>query len=87
MIILIWLVAVLIAFPWAIYFTLHPISPKYPNVLLCEEDWPDDELEVWYFVIANLCLCYLIPLVVIAACYLAIWLKVWKRNIPGSQGN
>lgn len=82
-IIVIWLFSFLIAFPWALYFTLHPINERFPDMNLCLESWPDEGLEIAYFVIANLCLCYLIPLVVVTACYLAIWLKVWKRSIPG----
>ena len=53
--------------------------------MLCEEDWPDESSETAYFVIVNLGLYYLIPLIIIAACYMAIWLKVWKRSIPGAQ--
>lgn len=83
-ILVIWLFSLIVAAPWAVYFTLHPIDPKLPEMMLCEEDWPDETSEVTYFVIANLCLCYLVPLFVITACYLAIWLKVWKRSIPGS---
>ena len=83
-IIVIWLFSLVIASPWAVYFTLQPIDPGLPEVLLCNEVWPDESTGVTYFVVANLCLCYLIPLVIITACYLAIWLKVWKRNIPGA---
>lgn len=84
-IIVIWLFSLVIAFPWALYFTLHPINSKYPEMMLCEEDWPDQASEITYFVIANLCLCYLIPLTIVTACYMAIWLKVWRRSIPGGS--
>lgn len=79
----IWIFSLAIALPWAIFFDLQPINPKLPDVQICSESWPTEELGVTYFVIANLCLCYLIPLVVITACYLAIWLKVWRRQVPG----
>ena len=82
-IIVIWLFSFVIASPWAAYFTLSPIDPQAPDVMLCHEVWPDETTGVTYFVVANLCLCYLIPLAIITACYLCIWLKVWKRNIPG----
>lgn len=35
-----------------------------------------------YFVVANLILCYLLPLVIISACYICIWITVWQRSIP-----
>lgn len=84
-ILVIWLFSLAIALPWAVYFDLQPIDPKYPDVMLCNEVWPDEASGVTYFVIANLCLCYLIPLVIITACYLAIWLKVWRRQVPGAS--
>ncbi|KAI1292186.1 Neuropeptide FF receptor 2 [Halotydeus destructor] len=83
-IIVIWLFSLTIAFPWVLYFTLNPIDPNLPHIMICAENWPDETSEIAYFVIANLCLCYLIPLFIITACYLAIWFKVWKRNIPGA---
>ena len=79
----IWLFSLAIALPWAMYFNLQPIDPKLPDVMLCNEMWPDEASGVTYFVIANMGLCYLIPLVIITACYLAIWLKVWRRQVPG----
>lgn len=82
-IVVIWLFSLIVAFPWALYFTLQPIDPRLPDVMLCNENWPDETSGVTYFVIANLCLCYLIPLIIITACYLAIWLKVWRRKVPG----
>lgn len=67
------------------YFTLQPIDQSLPDMMLCNEKWPDELSEITYFVIANLFLCYLIPLFIITTCYIAIWLKVWRRNIPGEQ--
>lgn len=86
-IIIIWLFSLLIALPWLIFFQLDPIDPEMTDVMICNENWPDETSGTTYFVIANLCLCYLIPLVIITACYLAIWLKVWRRNIPGAGEN
>jgi len=36
-----------------------------------------------YFVLANLLLCYVLPLTVIAVCYMFIWQKVSRRKVPG----
>lgn len=66
------------------YFTLQPIDSRLMTIEICNEVWPDESTGVAYFVLANLGLCYIIPLFVITACYMAIWLKVWKRSIPGS---
>lgn len=69
-----------------LFFRLEPVDPEAcPNVFICREMWPDEFSERLYFMLANMCLCYLIPLCIITACYMAIWLKVWRRNIPGEQ--
>lgn len=83
-ILVIWIFSLLIASPWLLYFTLQPIDTRLVGVEICNEMWPDESTGVAYFVLANLGLCYIIPLFVITACYMAIWLKVWKRSIPGS---
>ena len=85
-IIVIWLFSLLIALPWLVFFELQPIGPgeEYEDIMICNENWPDETSGTTYFVVANLCLCYLVPLIIITACYLAIWLKVWRRNIPGA---
>ncbi|XP_053211725.1 neuropeptide SIFamide receptor-like [Panonychus citri] len=86
MIIIIWLFSLAVAFPWALYFTLHPIPNTHSEMMFCVESWPDEYSERIYFLTANLFLCYLIPLTVITCCYIAIWLKVWRRHIPGETG-
>ncbi|XP_054156214.1 neuropeptide SIFamide receptor-like [Oppia nitens] len=83
-IVCIWLYSSVIAIPWALYFTLQPIDPSAPDpMMLCLEQWPNEYSEKTYFIIANLFLCYLIPLFIITSCYIAIWMKVWRRSIPG----
>jgi len=84
-IIFIWLYSSAIAIPWALYFTLQPIDPSLPDMVICNEKWPNEYSEITYFIIANLFLFYLIPLFLITSCYIAIWMKVWRRNIPGEQ--
>ncbi|GAB6024238.1 hypothetical protein CHUAL_008933 [Chamberlinius hualienensis] len=81
-----WIVALIIPVPWAMYFELEPISELYPEPLFCREHWPSVESEKLYFLIGNLLLCYVIPLVVITYCYVMIWLKVWSRIIPVDCG-
>lgn len=45
--------------------------------------WPTPGSGNLYFVVANLLLCYILPLSVIAACYMLIWKKVSCRQVPG----
>lgn len=83
----IWLFSSTIAMPWAMFFTLEPYqSEHWPEpILLCEERWPDQQMDTLYFICANLILCYLFPLLVITICYIGIWYKIWRRNIPGDR--
>ena len=84
-IVFIWVYSSVIAIPWALFFSLQPIDPSVPDMVLCNEQWPNEYSEKTYFIVANLCLCYLIPLFVITSCYVFIWLKVWRRKLPGEQ--
>lgn len=49
---------------------------------ICVEDWPNKNLERTFFIVANLILNYLLPLVIISACYICIWVTVWQRSVP-----
>ncbi|XP_076325264.1 neuropeptide SIFamide receptor-like [Tachypleus tridentatus] len=80
---LIWSFSLLISLPWAVHFSLSPLTPDFPDIELCVEMWPHPSSELLYFVLANLVLCYLLPLCLITACYVGIWVKVWRRRVPG----
>ncbi|XP_054710550.1 neuropeptide SIFamide receptor-like isoform X2 [Uloborus diversus] len=82
-IIIIWVFSFFITLPWALYFRLEPMDPSLPEVNICREVWPEEHSETLYFLIANLGLCYILPLFVISFCYVAIWIKVCRRSIPG----
>lgn len=47
------------------------------------ESWPTVESGNVYLVLANLLLCYVLLLAVIAVCYMFIWKKVSCRRVPG----
>lgn len=81
----IWIFSFSITIPWAVYFRLISIGKTSENEMLyvCREVWPTERLGTIYFLIANLVICYLLPLSVIFLCYVFIWLKVWKRKMPG----
>ncbi|XP_037922785.1 neuropeptide SIFamide receptor-like [Hermetia illucens] len=52
---------------------------------VCIELWPSQQSENIFFIIANLIICYLGPLVVISICYIIIWRNVANRSIPGER--
>lgn len=82
MIILIWFVAMSTMIPWAIFFDLVPPFQDAPEVELCMEVWPESLNGALFFLIANMVFCYILPMALITLCYVLIWIKVWRRNIP-----
>lgn len=81
----IWLFSMSISAPWAVYFTLVPYSLDNRTIQVCSEAWPSERMGTIYFVCANLILLYLFPATVIILCYLGIWYKIERRNIPGDR--
>ncbi|KAG8185434.1 hypothetical protein JTE90_022365 [Oedothorax gibbosus] len=79
---IIWIFSMFITIPWGLYFELVQVHPT-DEALYCVERWPHQSSEKMYFFVANLGLCYVLPLSVITACYVGIWIKVRRRNIPG----
>lgn len=69
------------------FFDLVPIKvfPGTPDVQLCVEIWPTGTNGNLYFLFANLIACYILPMILITLCYILIWIKVWKRSIPGES--
>ncbi|XP_066957239.1 neuropeptide SIFamide receptor-like [Macrobrachium rosenbergii] len=82
-IVVIWVFSLTITLPWAIVFKLEPIPET--DLQVCTEKWPDDRSGDLYFVVANLVMCYLLPLTAISICYVLIWRKVWRRKLPGER--
>nr|XP_037270457.1 neuropeptide SIFamide receptor-like [Rhipicephalus microplus] len=81
---IIWAFSLTITLPWTFFFRLMPmLSDSETTLQVCREDWPSEGMGVLYFIVANLVLCYLLPLCVITLCYVFIWLKVWRRRPPG----
>ncbi|KXJ84523.1 hypothetical protein RP20_CCG027135 [Aedes albopictus] len=85
MIVCIWVIALSSTIPWALFFELVPIFPEAPEIQLCVEVWPPGTDGALYFLLANLVACYLLPMVLITICYILIWIKVWRRSIPGDS--
>ncbi|XP_053635992.1 neuropeptide SIFamide receptor-like [Cherax quadricarinatus] len=82
-IVVIWAFSLSITLPWAIFFKLEPIPDT--DLHVCTDKWPDEQSGNLYFVVANLVMCYLLPLTLISVCYVLIWRKVWRRKLPGEQ--
>ncbi|XP_060523643.1 neuropeptide SIFamide receptor-like [Cylas formicarius] len=82
MIVFIWCVALTTTIPWALFFDLVVIFTDAPDVQLCLEVWPKPLSGSLYFLTANLLFCYILPMILITMCYVLIYIKVWKRNIP-----
>lgn len=74
----IWLFALFLTSPWLIYFELSPIIPNRPDIEMCFEIWPQHEWfnETTFFIVANLCMRFLLPTILIFVCYTLIWIKV-----------
>lgn len=81
----IWLFSLSISLPWAIYFDLFEYDYGDVKLYMCNEKWPDERLGRIYFVCANLILLYVLPGALIMLCYLGIWYKIERRNIPGDR--
>lgn len=79
---IIWAIALGINLPWLFVFTLKPIGIPGSLAQICTELWPTPASESWYFLFANLFLCYLGPLIVISICYIIIWKNVAHRKLP-----
>ncbi|KAG5675444.1 hypothetical protein PVAND_005348 [Polypedilum vanderplanki] len=79
----IWVIALSITLPWALFFQLVPFDISRPDIELCLEIWPDGSDGTLYFLFANLLACYVIPMALISICYILIWIKVATRDIPG----
>lgn len=74
----IWVIALSLTLPWALFFQLVPLIPERPDIEMCLEIWPDDTDGTLYFLFANLLACYVMPMILISICYILIWIKVCK---------
>ncbi|XP_011260790.1 neuropeptide SIFamide receptor [Camponotus floridanus] len=82
MIVVIWFIALTMTSPWLLFFDLVSIYEDDPDLRLCLETWPHPEDGSLFFLIGNLLLCYVLPMILISLCYILIWIKVWRRHIP-----
>lgn len=81
----IWIFSFTITLPWTVYFQLTTLgrTSDGDTLYMCREIWPTERMRTIYFLIAHFLLCYLLPLCIIFLCYVFIWVKVWRRQMPG----
>ncbi|CAG0903449.1 unnamed protein product, partial [Cyprideis torosa] len=77
----IWLFALCITLPWALFFDLTAI-PELPGVIFCLEVWPEHLSSKYYFLFGNLLASYVLPLGLITLFYSLIWIKVSQADRP-----
>ncbi len=82
-IVFIWLIAIGIMTPWAVYYEQHDMSTSRQTIYTCLQMWPSRAYERGYFLGAIFLTCYTIPLVFISCCYTMIGYRVVNRNAPG----
>lgn len=82
----IWIFAGSIMIPLLVFYQKY-MHPKFHEVPMCHQLWPNFDLQRGYFLVALFCVCYLLPLIMILLCYILIAVKIWKRNAPGVQTN
>lgn len=81
LIVVIWMIALAATSPWLLFFDLV-IDGDDPELRFCVESWPRPQDGSLFFLIGNLTLCYVLPMILISLCYILIWIKVWRRHIP-----
>ncbi|XP_063981897.1 neuropeptide SIFamide receptor-like [Diachasmimorpha longicaudata] len=81
LIVIIWFIALAITLPWLLFFDII-ILPNNLDQSFCVEEWPRKQDERLFFLLGNLMFCYVLPMILISLCYIAIWVKVSRRNIP-----
>ncbi|KAL4240176.1 hypothetical protein ACF0H5_000970 [Mactra antiquata] len=80
---LIWLLSCCMLMPWLIYFKQKPVYENKNLLLyLCIEEWPVENGDK-IFLLFIFIVCYIVPLVLITACYVMIAMRVCTRNAPG----
>ena len=76
----IWLLALIIPFPVAVFSRVDPVSG------LCMERWPD----AWWqfaYTASLMAVQYFIPLVILVVCYSTICYVIWIKKTPGEAEN
>ncbi|KAL2092458.1 hypothetical protein ACEWY4_012256 [Coilia grayii] len=77
----IWVLALLLAFPQFYYSDLG----HFPQRVVCYIDWPVYIEKIYYVLLAVLI--YLLPLLVMGCAYLEVGLTLWASEIPGDSSD
>ena len=76
-----------IAIPIAVFYEEFDRDTGYQVIPLCNQNWPNFDLQRSYFVVCLFLVCYSIPLTIIVICYMSITIRVWRRRAPGIANN
>ncbi|XP_070553288.1 prokineticin receptor 2-like [Ptychodera flava] len=83
--IVVWLISSLVVIPTALFTDLTPYGKDYKS-FYCAENWPQRYINFlkayeMFVVLFE----FVVPLVIMAFCYLRIAMKLWRHRVPGSQ--
>ncbi|CAG5129260.1 unnamed protein product, partial [Candidula unifasciata] len=81
----IWLLALLLMIPWAVYYHLTKYVTKHQVIDICIMTFPEPQVvnEQAYFLGVIFLMCYALPFTFIVSCYFMIGYRVWNRDAPG----
>lgn len=79
----IWILALLLMMPWALYYRLIEYRTNVQAFDLCFEAFPERIHQQAFFLGVIFLMCYALPLIFIVACYSMIGYRVWHRDAPG----
>lgn len=85
-ILFIWLFAVVVMFPWLIFYRQHDVSTSLQTMFICGQFWPKVSLMKGYFLGVIFLTCYTTPLLLISLFYGLISCRVWNRDSAGGVG-
>uniref|UniRef100_A0A8D0CG94 Substance-P receptor n=1 Tax=Salvator merianae TaxID=96440 RepID=A0A8D0CG94_SALMN len=81
----IWLLALLLAFPQGYYAT----TASFPGRVVCLVEWPENATHA-YEITYHFCVTvvsYVLPLLVIGYAYIVVGITLWASEIPGDSSN
>lgn len=80
----IWACAMVILFPWLLYYEHYDLHSSLQTISICIQSWPSDSLERGYFLGVIFIFCFTLPLLFISVFYALISWRVWHRKAPGN---
>lgn len=79
----IWITSIALSLPVVIFYEEYESQIGSQIIPMCHQIWPNFDYQRAYFVVGLFILCYILPLLLIMACYTSITVRVWRRHAPG----